>query len=149
MRTSQSGLDLIKEFEGFRAKPYLCSAKVPTIGYGSTMYENGFKVKLSDPPISEEKALDLFAKTLVKYEQAVEKAVTVDIGQHEFDACVSLCYNIGGGNFASSTLVKMINAGDEKSDIAEQFLRWNKAGGKVIDGLTRRRQAERQLFLKA
>jgi GH24 family phage-related lysozyme (muramidase) len=113
------------------------------------MYENGFKVKLSDPPISEEKALDLFAKTLVKYEQAVEKAVTVDIGQHEFDACVSLCYNIGGGNFASSTLVKMINAGDEKSDIAEQFLRWNKAGGKVIDGLTRRRQAERQLFLKA
>lgn len=149
MRTSQSGLDLIKEFEGFRSKPYLCSAKVPTIGYGSTMYENGFKVKLSDPPISEEKALDLFAKTLVKYEQAVEKAITVDIGQHAFDACVSLCYNIGGGNFASSTLVKMINAGDEKSDIAEQFLRWNKAGGKVIDGLTRRRQAERQLFLKA
>lgn len=147
MKTSKKGLDIIKEFEGFRAKPYLCSAGIPTIGYGSTFYDNGFKVKLSDQPISKEKALELFAKTLIKYEQAVEKAITVDISQNEFDACVSLCYNIGVTNFASSTLVKMINSGDAKLNIAEQFLKWNKANGKVISGLTRRREAEKVLFL--
>lgn len=147
MKISQQGIDLIKQFEGFRAKPYLCSAKVPTIGYGSTRYADGTPVSLRDPAISEAEALELFASTLTTYEKAVTKAVKIPLEQYEFDALVSLCYNIGVGNFTSSTLLKLLNEGEVKSKVAEQFLRWNRAGGKVIKGLVHRREAEKSLFL--
>lgn len=140
-------MDLIKGFEGFRAKPYLCSAGVPTIGYGSTYYENGDKVSLEDTAISEIEAEELFKTTLKKYERSVTNALIVSVFQYEFDALVSLCYNIGSSNFSKSTLVKMLNEGEAPIDVADQFLRWNKAGGKVVNGLTTRREAERLFFL--
>ena len=147
MRTSDKGINLIKEFEGFRAKPYLCSAGVPTIGYGSTRYTDGTKVSLYDPAITEKEATELFQLTLVNYEQAVNKVARVELEQHQFDALVSLCYNIGERNFCTSTLVKLLNEGKGAEVVAEQFLRWNKAGGLVISGLTRRRMAEKTMFL--
>lgn len=147
MKTSQAGLDLIKQFEGFRAKPYLCSAKVPTIGYGSTRYADGTAVTLRDPAITEAVGLALFKDTLTSYEKGVTKAVKIPLEQYEFDALVSLCYNIGVGNLASSTLVRLLNAGEARIEVAAQFLRWNRAGGAVIPGLTRRREAEREMFL--
>lgn len=147
LKTSKAGIDLIAEFEGFSSKPYLCPAKVPTIGFGSTLYADGRKVTLQDEPITRDEAAGLLAATLKTFENAVTKSVTVEIEQCQFDAMVCLCYNIGGANFKSSTLVKMLNAGDELVLVAGQFLRWNKAGGKVLAGLSRRREAERCLFL--
>lgn len=147
MKIGDAGIALIKEFEGFKKAPYLCSAGVPTIGYGSTMYADGKKVKMSDVSISEAVALELFHTTLHKYEQTVGKAIVIPLTQNQFDACVSLCYNIGQGNFASSTLVKEINKGEPKEKTSEQFLRWNKAMGTVSAGLSRRRKAEQKLYL--
>jgi lysozyme len=147
MKIGDAGIALIKEFEGFKKAPYLCSAGVPTIGYGSTMYADGKKVKMSDVSISEASALELFHTTLHKYEQTVDKAIIIPLTQNQFDACVSLCYNIGQGNFASSTLVKEINKGEPKEKTSEQFLRWNKAMGTVSAGLSRRRKAEQKLYL--
>ena len=147
MKISQTGMNLIKEFEGFRAKPYLCSAGVPTIGYGSTRYADGDKVSLRDPAISESQAEELFRTTLASYEAGVSKAVKVAVEQYEFDALVSLCYNIGVGNFTSSTLVRLLNDGERKAEVAAQFLRWNRASGKIIQGLVNRREAEKKLFL--
>ena len=147
MKVSKQGMDLIKEFEGFRAKPYLCSAGVPTIGYGSTRYADGDGVSLRDPIISESQAEELFRTTLASYEAGVSKAVKVVVEQYEFDALVSLCYNIGVGNFTSSTLVRLLNDGEAPIDVAAQFLRWNRANSRVIPGLTARRERERALFL--
>lgn len=147
MKTGLNGLNLIKEKEGLRLKPYLCSAGVATIGYGSTMYADGRKVTLKDAAISEKQALELLANTLGKYEKAVNDYVKVQLTQNEFDALVSFTYNLGAGNLLSSTLLKKINAGD-KAGAANQFDVWNKAGGKVLEGLVKRRAAEKDLFLK-
>jgi lysozyme len=111
------------------------------------MYLEGTRVRLADPDINRAEAENLFIKTLTKYEDTVNKT-TKGLTQNQFDACVSLCYNIGQGNFTSSTLVKMINAGAAPELVAPQFLRWNKAAGKPVAGLTRRREAEMALYLE-
>ena len=121
MKTSEKGLALIKEFEGFQSKPYKCPAGVPTIGYGSTFYLNGSKVKLTDRAISEKEATDLLVKSLVKYEHTVNVTVKVPLEQNEFDALVSFVYNLGAGNFVSSTLLKLINSEASPADIAQQI----------------------------
>lgn len=148
MKIGEKGLHLIEEFEGCKLVSYKCPAGVWTIGVGSTRYADGSAVKQGQTLNSKEAALLLLSKTLAPFEHAVN-AIKVDLTQNEFDALVSLCYNIGAGNFASSTLVKMLKAGNAKSEIAKQFLRWNKAAGKELDGLTRRRNAEAELFLSA
>ena len=148
MKLSKQGLNLIKEFEGFVAKPYLCPAGIPTIGYGSTRYLDGTKVSLRDPRITKEQAEELLLNTLVSFETGVAKAVKVELEQNEYDALVSLCYNIGVGNFTSSTLVRLLNDGEAPIDVAAQFLRWNRANSRVIPGLTTRRERERALFLE-
>lgn len=147
MKTSAHGLSLIKAMEGFRRYPYRCPAGVPTIGYGSTRYANGLPIKLSDPPISEADAVALLAVTLRQFEDAVTNSVSRELDQNEFDALVSLCYNIGPAAFSRSTIVKLLNQGVKKTDVADQFLRWTKANGKVLAGLVARREAERALFL--
>jgi GH24 family phage-related lysozyme (muramidase) len=146
MNIGNKGLRLIKEFEGCKLTAYKCPAGVWTIGIGSTRYADGSAVKQGQTLANEEAALLLLSKTLTSYEHAVN-AIKVDLTQNEFDALVSLTYNIGAGNLASSTLVKMLKAGNPKSEIAKQFLRWDKAGGKPLAGLTRRRNAEAELFL--
>jgi GH24 family phage-related lysozyme (muramidase) len=146
MKIGNKGLRLIKEFEGCKLTAYKCPAGVWTIGIGSTRYADGSAVKQGQTLANEEAALLLLSKTLAPYEHAVN-AIKVELTQNEFDALVSLTYNIGAANFASSTLVKMLKAGDDKAEIAKQFLRWNKAAGKELEGLTRRRNAEAELFL--
>ena len=146
MKISQKGIDLIKEFEGCKLQAYKCPAGVWTIGIGSTLYANGTKVKQGDNLGNVEQAFELLRNTLSSYEKAVN-AIGVQLTQHKFDALVCLCYNIGVGNFSSSTLVKMLKSKEPKEETAKQFLRWNKAGGVEMAGLTRRREAEKNLFL--
>lgn len=145
MKTSNKGMTLIKEAEGCKLKAYLCPAGVLTIGYGHTG-----KDVVEGLVITEEQAEKLLKKDLEKFEKAVEKYVEVEINQNHFDALVSLAFNIGTGAFAKSTLLKKLNAGDY-AGAAEQFLVWNKATvdgvKKELEGLKKRRQKERALFL--
>lgn len=145
-KISSKGIELIKSFEGLRLKPYLCSAKVPTIGYGNTFYENGKKVTLKDPEITESRATELLAWSLTKFEQYVDSYCRDDINQNQFDALVSFCYNLGPANLKSSTLLKKVNTDPNDPSIEKEFLKWNKAGGRALAGLTRRRQAELALY---
>jgi lysozyme len=146
MKLDKKGLDLIASFEGLRLKPYLCSAGVPTIGYGNTYYEDGTKVAMSNAEISKERAV-LLLKLIVKdFEDIVNKYVKRDLTQNQFNSLVSLVYNIGGGNFKASTLLKLVINNPNDANIAKQFLRWNKARVNnvltEIKGLTNRRIKE-------
>ena len=145
-KLSQKGLELIKQFEGLKLKPYLCPASIPTVGYGNTYYPNGQKVKLTDTPITKEKAEELLKFLLVTYEKAVDSFCRDDISQGNFDALVSISYNIGIGALQKSTLIKKVNKNPKDVTIADEFMKWNKANGKVLVGLTRRRQAEANLY---
>ena len=139
METSKTGLDLIKHFEGCELYAYKCPAGVWTIGYGHTKgVEPGMQ-------ITEQDAEDMLKEELIEYESYINDLVTVGLNQNQFDAMVSWVYNLGAGNLKASTLLKVLNAGDY-AGVPAQMLRWNKAGGKVLEGLTRRRQAEADLF---
>jgi lysozyme len=133
-------------FEGFSAKPYLCSAKVPTIGYGSTYYLNGRRVTLLDKPITELEAFEMFKAIADKFADKVSKLVTTPVDQNQFNALVSLAYNIGPANFQKSTLLRKVNFNHNDPSIRAEFLKWNKAGGQVLKGLTIRRTAEADLY---
>lgn len=139
MKTSQRGLDLIKQFEGLKLTAYLCPANVWTIGYGTT------KGVTKGMTITAQRAEELLREDVAAFERGVSAAVRVPLEQHEFDALVSFAYNVGLGAFRTSTLLRLLNAGD-KAGAAKQFDRWNKAAGKPLAGLTRRRAAERKLF---
>ena len=143
---SQKGLELISQFEGLSLKPYLDAVNIPTIGYGSTFYEDGTKVTMGDSEITKERALLLLRNVVQKFEKSVTTSVKVPINQNQFDALMSLVYNIGTGNFNNSTLLKLLNA-NKYEEAANEFLKWNKAGGKVLAGLMNRRQKEMELFL--
>lgn len=134
------GLALIKSFEGLRLKSYICPAGVLTIGYGST----GPHVK-PNMTITEAQADKLLQDDLDRFEACVAKHAP-DATQNEFDAMVSLAFNIGTGAFEKSTLLRRFKSGD-KAIAANQFGAWVNAGGKKLAGLVRRRQAEKQLFL--
>lgn len=146
MKTSGVGLNLIKSFEGKRVNAYDDGVGVWTIGFGTIKYPNGIRVKKGDT-CTEQQAEDYLRNDLAKFETAINKLVKVPLTQNQFDALVSLTYNIGSGAFKGSTLLKLLNKGDYQS-AADQFLAWNRAGGKVMKGLVRRREAERALFLK-
>lgn len=143
---SQVGVDLITSFEDTRTKAYDDGVGVWTIGIGTTFYPSGNKVKQGDT-CTLEQAKSYFKHDLAKFEKAVNESVSVPLTQSQFDALVSLTYNIGSGAFKDSTLLKKLNKGDYQG-AADQFLAWKKAGGKVLPGLVRRREAERALFLK-
>lgn len=132
---SATALVSIATHEGYRSDAYLDSVKVPTIGFGTT--EN---VKLGDK-IDPVKALQRKIADVQKFEGALKQCVTVPLHQYEYDAYISLSYNIGSKNFCGSTLVKKLNAGDYDG-ACKQILRWDRAGGEQLLGLTRRRQAE-------
>lgn len=147
MKISNKGLELIKEFEGFSANAYLCPAKIPTIGYGNTFWEDGRKVRIGEQ-ISQSKALELLEFVANKdFADKIFSLIKVQINQNQFDAMVSLAYNIGVGAFSKSTLLKKVNAKDFIG-AANEFLKWDKSGGKPLLGLTRRRQREKELFLR-
>lgn len=145
MKASVNCIKLIKEFEGFRAKPYLCPAGVPTIGYGSTRYEDGTQVMLTDPEITENEAMGVMYATLGEYEDAVNRYVQVELNQNQFDALVDFAYNAGAQNLRKSTLLKYLNLGNY-AVAAQEFEKWVYGGGKKLPGLVKRREAERKLF---
>ena len=139
--------DLCRKFEGFRAKPYLCPAGIPTVGYGSTYYADGRKVTLDDSPISQDDANALLLHELeTTYANGVMRLCPT-LFQHEarFNAIVDFCYNLGVGRLQTSTLRRKINAEDWPGAV-EQLLLWNKAGGRILPGLEKRRQAEAVLM---
>jgi len=146
MEVSERGLNLIKRFEGLILKPYLDVVNVPTIGYGNTFYEDGTKVAMNDKPITTERAEMLLKLIVDKFAIGVEKVLKVKLEQSQFDAIVSFAYNVGLGNLKSSTLLKKINNSEFK-EAYKEFGKWNKANGKVLTGLTLRREAERQMFI--
>lgn len=145
MQTSNKGIALIKEFEGCKLTAYQDSVGVWTIGYGWTQPVNGKPIR-SGMTIKQETAERLLKTGLVSYESDVSRLVKVGLTQGQFDALVSFTYNLGARSLSTSTLLRKLNAGDY-AGAADEFLRWNKAGGKVLNGLTRRREAERSLFL--
>lgn len=147
-KVSKDAIELIKRFEGFCAQPYLCPANVPTIGYGATFYEYGAKVKLTDPAITEERASQLLQHVLVTFEKHVDSYTRDDITQSQFDALVCFAYNVGVGALKSSTLLKLVNGNPANPLIKNEFLKWNKAAGKALKGLTKRREAEAELYFK-
>ncbi len=146
-KVNQATIDLIKSFEGLFLKPYLDPIKIPTIGFGTILYPNGKKVTMADSPITEAQAVEYLTWEVNEKSSGVEKLIKTPLNDNEFGALVSFAYNVGTPALGGSTLLKMLNAGDKKG-AAEQFVRWNKAGGKELPGLTRRRLAEKELFLK-
>ena len=146
MKVSKQGLEVIKKHEGFRSKPYLCPAKIPTIGYGNTFYPDGTKVTMQDKPLSKDMADLLLALVVKDFEHCVNKSVTSNINQNQFDALVSFAYNLGCGSLKKSTLLKKVNADPCDPSILSEFMKWNKAGGKVLNGLTKRRHDEASLY---
>lgn len=146
MKLNNSGYLLITEFEGFSAKPYLCSAKVPTIGFGNTYYTNGTKVNLLDKPITRVQAFEMFKHIADKFASKVSKLVTSPLNQNQFNALVSLAYNIGIAAFTNSTLLKKVNINHNDKSIELEFLKWNKVNKKEVAGLTRRRLYESKVY---
>jgi|TARA_B100000073_G_scaffold157861_1_gene130289 lysozyme len=139
LNTSAEGISLIKKFEGCELTAYQCSAGVWTIGYGHTKgIEEGME-------ISQEEAEQMLVDELHEYENYINKYVTAPLSQNQFDAMVSWVYNLGPANLKASTLLKVLNA-EDYDGVPAQIKRWNKAGGEILDGLIRRREAEARLF---
>ena len=147
MEINDLGLQLIKTFEGFRSAPYTDMVGHVTIGYGTTFYADGSPVTMDDSPIDEPTASALMQTKLnTEFCPGVTKLITVTVTDNQFSAMICLAYNIGLGNFTQSTVLRCNNARNWQ-DAAQSFLLWNKAGGEVMPGLTRRRQAESTLYL--
>lgn len=142
-RYSEAACAMAKAFEGLRLKSYRDEAGVWTVGWGHTGVE-----ARDGATMNEEEAEVLLGEDLESAARCVDRLVKVEVSQNQFDALVDFCFNLGCASLAQSTLLKMVNAGDF-DEAAKQFLRWNKGAGKVLRGLTKRRQAEAELFRKA
>ncbi|NWA25523.1 lysozyme [Pseudomonas gingeri] len=142
MRTSQKGIKLIKSFEGLRLNAYQDSVGVWTIGYGTT---RGIAAGMT---ITTDQAQRMLQNDIGRFEPQLDALAKVPLNQGQWDALMSFIYNLGAANLGSSTLLKLLNAGDY-AGAAAQFPRWNKAGGQILAGLTRRREAEQAIFLGA
>lgn len=140
MKTSSSGKNLIKRWEGLRLTAYRDPVGVWTIGYGHTkdVYEG--------QTITVAQADAMLEAELAEYEGYVNDYVTANLNQNQFDALVSFVYNVGPGNFAGSTLLRKVNADPDDPTIPAEFKRWNRAGGEILNGLTRRRNEEAELY---
>ena len=148
MKISDNGLNIIKTFEGLSLVPYICPAGKVTIGYGNTYYENNQRVKMTDAPITKERAEELLRNiTNNDFASFVNRYVSVELNQNQFDALVSFTYNVGSPNFRNSTLLKKINLKDFEG-ASNEFKKWKFSDGKVLDGLVTRRAKEKELFLK-
>jgi len=149
MKCSNNGIRLIQEFEGLRLTSYLCSAGVPTIGYGATYYHDGSKVKLGQT-ITKEQASQMLVDHLKEFEGSVTGLLNgTAVNQNQFDALVSFCYNLGAANLAKSQLLRFVKLNPNDPRIAAEFAKWNRAGGNVVTGLVRRRKKEAQLYFAA
>jgi lysozyme len=139
---SKQVLDLVKQAEGYASTPYLCPAGKQTIGYGHVMRPG----EVFEIPLSEDDAEALLRVDLVKFAKGVSKLVTRLLEPHQFDALVSFAFNVGNGNFSSSTLLRLLNQRKYRR-AGWQFKRWSRDGtGRVLLGLSRRRAAEHKLY---
>ncbi|MDN3688693.1 lysozyme [Cyclobacterium jeungdonense] len=145
MRTTSTGINLIKHSEGLRLEAYICPAGIPTIGYGSTSYPDGKPVKMGDS-ITESQASQLLQDTVASFEKGVRRLVTRDLTPNQFSALVSFAFNLGLGALERSTLLRKVNTNPSDPFIREEFHRWVHAGGKVLPGLVTRRKAEADLY---
>lgn len=150
MKIDKSGLEFLISLEGLELKPYPDSKKVPTIGIGSTFYENGERVKLTDKAISKEEAFHLFELTKGKYEKPINTVIKVPLNQNQFNALFAFTYNVGPAGAANSDLFKYINAGAPKDHIIKGFMNWKgkRLNKKGLPELLTRRQAEIDLYFK-
>jgi lysozyme len=146
MKLNNAGYQLICEFEGLRLKPYLCSAKISTIGYGNTYYPNGKRVTLLDKEITKEYAFEIFKVIADKFAKRVSEMVKKPLTQNQFNALVSFAYNVGTGAFSTSTLLKKVNANPNDLTIRNEFARWTRANGKIVNGLVNRRKKESDVY---
>lgn len=147
-KLNQAGIDLIKEFEGFKGQAYRCPAGVWTVGYGHTS-RAGWPRVFPNTVVSKDVAEEILKIDLKRFEEDIKNTLGESVNSlndNQYSALVSLCYNIGSGAFAKSSAVKLIRAG-KIEEAAQRILPWNKAGGKVLKGLVRRRKAEYELYL--
>jgi lysozyme len=142
MKTNAEGMEIIRRHESFQPDPYLCPAGVWTIGYGSTKGVNEHT-----PPVTREQGEDLLRLDVAAVEGAVTRMVSVPLNVNQFSALVSFTFNVGAGAFRGSTLRALVNR-KAFLEAADEFPRWNRGGGRVLGGLTKRRAEERALFLK-
>ena len=148
MKLTKEIKDFVKAKEGLSLTAYLCPAKVWTIGYGNTSYETGIKVKQGDK-ISKERAELLFNNIFENFALQVKKVIgDTELNDNQFSALVSFAYNVGISNLKSSTLLKKVKANPNDKTIANEFAKWNKAGGKVLAGLISRRAKESDIYFK-
>lgn len=146
MRVNQKGIELIKEFEGFRSKAYKCPAGIWTVGYGHTSAAGEPKVG-SLTTVTKEEGERILRRDLNQFEDAVDDAVRVDLNSNQFSALVSFTYNVGEGAFRKSSVLKAVNA-KQWDEVPRRMALWNKGGGRVLPGLVRRRAAEAALFME-
>jgi lysozyme len=146
MKLDENGYLLIAGFEGLSLVPYLCSAKVATIAYGSTFYPSGKKVTMQDKPITKAVALWMLKETANVFATQVNLLLKKPVTQNQFNALVSFAFNLGSQALGKSTLLKKVNANPSDPTIRNEFLKWNKSGGKELLGLTKRRTKEANLY---
>ena len=154
MKLNEEGYQMIMNFEGLSLKPYLCSAGVPTIGYGNTYYPNGKKVTMRDKPITKEYAIEIFKFIADLFAKDVNNLLKTTVTQNQFNALVSFAYNVGSDidaddipeGLGDSTLLKKVNKNPNDLSIMAEFLKWNKSNGKVSNGLVKRRKLEAKLY---
>lgn len=142
------GIPIIRKFEGLKLQAYLCPANVWTIGYGSTFYENGSKVEQGDK-ITIDRADKLLFFMVGKFETSVKGLVKSQINDNQLGALTSFAFNVGVGALNKSTLLKKVNANPNDPNIRAEFMRWTRAGGKVLKGLVTRREAEANLYFQS
>lgn len=142
------GTAIIRKFEGLKLQAYLCPANVWTIGYGSTFYENGSKVEPGDK-ITIERADRLLFEMVKRFELGVKGVVKSNINENQLGALTSFAFNVGVSALQKSTLLKKVNVNPNDPTIRNEFMRWTKAGGKVLNGLVRRREAEADLYFQS
>ena len=142
MKLDNKGYMLITEFEGFSSEPYLCPAKLATIGYGNTFYKDGRKVTMLDKAITRAEAFDMFKEIANKFAKRVSTIVMQPLTQNQFNSLVSFAYNVGVANFMNSTLLKKVNNNRLDHSIQDEFMKWDKVGTKKLAGLTKRRKIE-------
>jgi lysozyme len=156
MKLNDEGYLIIANFEGLRLTPYLCSAGVPTIGYGSTFYPSGIKVTMRDKAITKETALWMLKTTADMFAKDVDKLVTSTVNQNQFNALVSFAFNLGSDidadnipeGLGDSNLLKKVNANPNEPTIAQEFMKWVNAGGRRNKGLIKRRTEEVKIYFK-
>jgi lysozyme len=149
MKISENGINLIKFFEGFCPKPYKCTSGVPTIGYGATFYLDGTKVKMDDPGINKVDATVLLKNMVKLFEDQVNSFLDADLNQNQYDALISLSYNIGWNGLRKSKLMTALNANPNDEAIKTHWMKWVNSAGRKSNGLVKRRNLELELYFKA